>query len=348
MAVMDYSKKLNSKAAALKPSGIRKFFDISEQMDNVISLGVGEPDFQTPWHIRRAGIESLEGGKTRYTANRGMEPLRKEIVKYMKRRFNLTYDPNEVVVTVGGSEAIDLAVRALVEPGDEVLIPQPSFVCYEPIVTLAGGVPVTIELKSYNNFVLTPEQLEAKITSKTKALVLPYPSNPTGGIMLRQDLEKIAPIIKKHDLMVISDEIYAELTFGEDRHVSIAEIEDMWERTVIVSGFSKTYSMTGWRLGYALAPEPIISLMTKIHQFAIMSAPTTSQYAAIDALKNGDNDIKKMRNEYNARRRLVVNGFNEIGLTCFEPLGAFYAFPSIKSTGLTSEEFCEKLLYSKK
>lgn len=346
--MMDYTKKLNSKAAALKPSGIRRFFDISEQMENVISLGVGEPDFQTPWHIRRAGIESLENGKTRYTANRGMEPLRKEISAYMKRRFNLEYNNSEVLVTVGGSEAIDLAVRAIVERGEEVLIPQPSFVCYEPIVELAGGVPVVIELKSDNDFVLTPEQLEEKITPNTKALVLPYPCNPTGGIMRKADLEKIAPIIKKYDLMVISDEIYAELTYSGERHVSIAEIDDMWERTIIVSGFSKAYSMTGWRLGYALGPDPVISLMTKIHQFAIMSAPTTAQYAAIDALKNGDSDIEKMVAEYDTRRRLVVDGFNKIGMSCFEPLGAFYVFPCIKSTGLTSEEFCEKLLYSKK
>ena len=348
MAVMDYNKILNPTAASLKPSGIRRFFDISEQMENVISLGVGEPDFQTPWHIRHAGIESLESGKTRYTANRGMESLRKEITVYMKRRFELSYSPNEVLVTVGGSEAIDLAIRALVTSGDEVLIPQPSFVCYEPIVQLAGGTPVVIELKADNDFVLTPEQLEAKITDKTKVLVLPYPSNPTGGIMRRSDLEKIAPIIKKHNIMVISDEIYAELTYSGERHISIAEIDDMWERTIIVSGFSKAYSMTGWRLGYALGPEPIIALMTKIHQFAIMSAPTTSQSAAIDALKNGDADIKRMVDEYDARRRLVVSGFNEMGLTCFEPLGAFYVFPCIKSTGLTSEDFCEKLIYSKK
>ncbi len=346
--MIDYSKKLNSRATALKPSGIRKFFDISEKMTDVISLGVGEPDFQTPWHIRQAGIESLEGGKTRYTSNRGMEPLRKEIANYMKRRFELDYDLSEVLVTVGGSEAIDLAIRALVDTGDEVIIPQPSFVCYEPIVKLAGGASVVVELKAENNFILTPEQLEEKITDKTKVLVLPYPSNPTGAVMPKEALEKIAPIIIKHDLMVVSDEIYAELTFNNNRHISIAEIEGMKERTIIVSGFSKAYSMTGWRLGYALAPEPIITLMTKIHQFAIMSAPTTSQYAAIEALKNGDEDIKKMVSEYNSRRRLVVKGFNKIGLTCFEPLGAFYAFPCIKSTGLSSEEFCEKLLYSKK
>lgn len=348
MAVIDYKDILNKTAYSLKPSGIRRFFDISEQMENVISLGVGEPDFQTPWHIRQAGIDSLENGKTKYTANKGMEPLRKEICNYVKRRFNLEYSPAEAVVTVGGSEAIDLAVRALVNPGDEVLIPQPSFVCYEPITALAGGVPVTIELKAENNFVLTPEQIEEKITDKTKILILPFPCNPTGAIMSKEDLEKIAPVIKKHNLLVLSDEIYAELTYSGNRHVSIAEIDGMWERTVIVSGFSKAYSMTGWRLGYALGPEPIIALMTKIHQFAIMSAPTTSQYAAIDALKNGDDDILKMRDEYDSRRRLVVSGFNKIGLTCFEPLGAFYVFPCISSTGLTSEEFCEKLLYSKK
>lgn len=348
MAVMDYSKKLNPVAVDIKPSGIRKYFDISEQMDNVISLGVGEPDFQTPWHIRHAGIEALEKGKTRYTANRGMIALREEIVTYMKRRFELNYTAEDVLVTVGGSEAIDLAVRALVKSGDEVLIPQPSFVCYEPIVQLAGGKPVIIELKAENNFVLTPEQIEEKITDKTKLLILPFPCNPTGAIMRKSDLEKIAPIIKKHDLMVISDEIYAELTFSGERHVSIAEIDGMLERTIIVSGFSKAYSMTGWRLGYAIGPTPVIALMTKIHQFAIMSAPTTSQYAAIDALKNGDNDIQSMLDEYDSRRRLIVDGFNKIGLTCFEPLGAFYAFPCIRSTGLTSDEFCEKLLYSKK
>ncbi len=346
--MIDYKNILNKTAYSLKPSGIRRFFDISEQMENVISLGVGEPDFQTPWHVRQAGIESLENGKTKYTANKGMEPLRKEICNYVKRRFNLEYSPAETVVTVGGSEAIDLAIRALVNSGDEVLIPQPSFVCYEPITALAGGVPVTIELKAENNFVLTPEQIKEKITDKTKLLILPFPCNPTGAIMNKEALEKIAPVIKKHNLFVLSDEIYAELTYSGDRHVSIAEIDGMWERTVIVSGFSKAYSMTGWRLGYALGPEPIISLMTKIHQFAIMSAPTTSQYAAIDALKNGDDDILKMRDEYDNRRRLIVNGFNKIGLTCFEPLGAFYVFPCISSTGLTSEEFCEKLLYSKK
>ena len=346
--MIDYSKKLNSTACALKPSGIRKFFDITEKMSDVISLGVGEPDFKTPWHIRHAGIVSLEGGKTRYTANRGLLELRSEISSFSKRKYNLNYDIDEILVTVGGSEAIDLAVRTVVEPGDEVLIPQPSFVCYEPIVRLAGGVPVIIELTEKNNFVLTPEQIKSRITAKTKAIIVPYPCNPTGGIMVRKDLEKIAEVIKENDLFVISDEIYAELTYSENRHVSIGEIEGMRERTIIASGFSKTYSMTGWRLGYALAPREIAAVMTKIHQFAIMSAPTTSQYAAIEAIKNGDNDIKKMVEEYDMRRRIIVEGFRKIGLHCFEPLGAFYVFPCIRSTGLTSEEFCEQLLYSKK
>ncbi len=348
MAVIDYSNKLNPTVVELKPSGIRRFFDLSEQMKGVISLGVGEPDFQTPWHIRYAGISSLQSGKTRYTANRGLQNLREEISTFTKRKYNLNYTADEVLVTVGGSEAIDLAIRVLVKPGDEVLIPQPCFVCYEPIVRLAGGIPVIINLTADNNFVLTPEQIEEKISDKTKVVILPYPGNPTGGIMPKEDLERLVPVIKKYDLMVISDEIYAELTYGNKRHTSIAELPDMWERTVIVSGFSKTYSMTGWRLGYSLAPEPITALMTKIHQFAIMSAPTTSQYAAIEALKNGDDDIVAMREEYDTRRRLIVNGFRKIGLDCFEPLGAFYVFPSIKSTGLTSEEFCERLLYAKK
>ncbi len=346
--MIDYSKILNPIASQLKPSGIRKFFDITEQMDHVISLGVGEPDFKTPWHIRRAGIESLEAGKTRYTANKGMEELCREIVSYTKRKIGISYDTDEVLVTVGGSEAIDGAIRALVTPGEEVLVPMPSFVCYEPIIRLAGGIPVPIELTADNSFVLTAEQIENKVTKNTKALILPYPGNPTGAIMKREDLEKIAPTIIKHNLFVLSDEIYAELTYTDDRHVSIAEIEGMKERTVIISGFSKTFSMTGWRLGYAIGPEPIIKLMTKIHQFAIMSAPTTSQYAAIEALKNGDEDVRAMVEEYDARRRLIVDGFRKIGLDCFEPLGAFYVFPSIKSTGLTSEEFCEKLLYAKK
>lgn len=345
---MDYNKYLNPVAVGLKPSGIRRFFDITEKMQDVISLGVGEPDFKTPWHIRHAGIASLENGKTRYTANRGLLTLREEICRFVKRRYNLNYAVNEVLVTVGGSEAIDVAVRALVAPGDEVLVPQPSFVCYEPIVTLAGGQPVGIELSAKDQFILTPEKLEQHITPKTKALVLPFPCNPTGAVMRRGDLEKIAAVIKKHDLFVISDEIYAELTYGGERHVSIAEIDGMRERTVIASGFSKTYSMTGWRLGYALAPKEITTIMTKIHQFAIMSAPTTSQYAAIEALRHGDEDITRMAEEYDTRRRLIVDGFRRIGLDCFEPQGAFYVFPCIKSTGLSSEDFCEQLLYAKK
>jgi len=346
--MIDYNKYLNPEALNIKPSGIRKFFDITETMTNVISLGVGEPDFYTPWHIRSAGIASLDNGKTRYTANRGMEELRIEICKFLNRKYNLEYNAKtDVVVTVGGSEAIDLAVRSLVKAGDEVLIPEPSFVCYEPIVKLAGGVPIIIELKAENNFVLTKEQIAEKLTSKTKALILPYPGNPTGAIMNREELMSIKDIIIDNNLFVISDEIYAELTYSDDRHCSIAEIEGLKERTVVISGFSKTYAMTGWRLGYAVGPKEIIAVMIKIHQFAIMSAPTTSQYAAIEALKNGDADIMKMKAEYDNRRRIVVNGFREIGLECFEPKGAFYVFPSIKSTGLTSDEFCEKLLYSK-
>ncbi len=346
---MDYNKYVNTTAAGIKPSGIRKFFDISDTMEGVISLGVGEPDFRTPWHIRNAGISSLENGQTRYTSNWGMEALRTEICRFMKRKYNLSYDPHhEVLVTVGGSEAIDIAVRTIIKPGDEVLIPQPSFVCYEPIVQLAGGTPVIIELKDEDNFVLKPEQIEEKVTEKTKAIVLPYPCNPTGAIMTKEDLLAIKDVIIKNDLLIISDEIYAELTFGEHRHVSVAEIEGLSERTILVSGFSKTYSMTGWRLGFACGPAPLLALMTKLHQYAIMCAPTTAQYAAIEALKNGDDDILNMKNEYNTRRRLILEGFRELGLSCFEPKGAFYVFPCIKSSGLSSDEFCERLLYSKK
>lgn len=346
---MDYNKYVNTTAADIKPSGIRKFFDISDTMEGVISLGVGEPDFRTPWHIRNAGINSLENGQTRYTSNWGMEALRTEICKFMKRKYNLSYDPHhEVLVTVGGSEAIDIAVRTIIKPGDEVLIPQPSFVCYEPIVQLAGGTPVIIELKDEDNFVLKPEQIKEKVTEKTKAIVLPYPCNPTGAIMTKEDLLAIKDVIIKNDLLIISDEIYAELTFGEHRHVSVAEIEGLSERTILVSGFSKTYSMTGWRLGFACGPAPLLALMTKLHQYAIMCAPTTAQYAAIEALKNGDDDILNMKNEYNTRRRLILEGFRELGLSCFEPKGAFYVFPCIKSSGLSSDEFCERLLYSKK
>lgn len=347
--MIDYGKVLNKTVTEMKPSGIRKFFDIAATMDDVISLGVGEPDFQTPWQIRKAGIESLERGKTKYTSNWGLIELRKEICTYLKRKFNLEYNPqNEVLVTVGGSEAIDAAIRALVEPGDEVIIPQPSYVCYEPITALAGGKPVIVNTKSENDFKLTAEELKTAITSKTKVLILPYPSNPTGAIMEREDLLAISEVLKGTDIIVLSDEIYAELTFGGKKHVSPASLEELYERTITVNGFSKAFSMTGWRLGYACGPKPIIDQITKIHQYAIMSSPTTSQYAAIEALKNCDEDVRYMLKEYDMRRRLMVSGFNKIGLTCREPKGAFYSFPSIKSTGLTSEEFCEKLLYSKK
>ena len=347
--MIDYSRVLNKTVTEIKPSGIRRFFDIAATMDNVISLGVGEPDFQTPWQIRKAGINSLEKGKTKYTSNKGDAKLLEEISTYMKRKFGLTYNPlNEILVTVGGSEAIDAAIRALVAVGDEVIIPQPSYVCYEPITRLAGGVPVIINTKAENDFKVTPEELKAAITDKTKVLVLPYPCNPTGAIMEREDLEKLADVLKDTDIMVLSDEIYAELTFGGKPHVSPASVDCMFERTVTINGFSKAFSMTGWRMGYACAPAPIMEQMIKIHQFAIMCAPTTSQYAAIEALKNCDGEVEYMVNEYNMRRRIMVAGFNRIGLTCREPKGAFYAFPSIESTGMTSEEFCEKLLHSKK
>lgn len=345
---MNYDNFLNEKIKTTKPSGIRKFFDIANEMDNVISLSIGEPDFQTPWHIREVGIESLENGKTWYTPNRGLSELRKEICKYYSRRFGVSYDPDgSTLVTVGGSEAIDAALRCLVEPGDEVLIPQPCFVCYEPLTIMAGGTPVIIETKAENGFRVTPEEIEEKITDKTKLLILPYPNNPTGGIMTREDYEKIAPVVEKYNLLVISDEIYAELTYG-GKPTSFASVSGMKERTIVVSGFSKAYAMTGWRLGYALGPTELISQMTKLHQYAIMSAPTTAQYAAIEALKNGDDDIREMREQYDMRRRLIVNGFNSMGLTCFEPKGAFYVFPCIKSTGMTSDEFATNLLRSKR
>ena len=347
--MIDYSKVLNKSVSEIKPSGIRKFFDIAEQMDDVISLGVGEPDFPTPWHIRSEGIRSLEKGKTRYTSNHGLLLMRQEIARFMERKYSVSYHPeNEILVTVGGSEAIDGAIRAIVEPGDEVIIPQPSYVCYEPITVLAGGVPVIIETKSENEFKITPEELKAVITSKTKALILPYPCNPTGAVMRKNDLEAIAEVLKDTNIVVISDEIYAELTFGGEKHTCFSSIEGMKERTIIVNGFSKAYSMTGWRMGFACGPAEILNQITKIHQFAIMCAPTTSQYAAIEALKNGDDDIARMVEEYDMRRRIIVDGFNRIGLTCREPLGAFYAFPCISSTGMSSDEFCEKLLYSKK
>ena len=342
--MIDYNMLINRTVLETKPSGIRKFFDIAENMDNVISLGVGEPDFATPWHIRQAGIQSLEDKKTRYTANRGIAGLRNEVSNYLFRRFILKYDPKtDILITVGGSEGIDCAVRAVVNAGDEVIIPQPSFVCYEPIVRFAGGVPVFVNTVEENNFKLTAEQLKSAITDKTKLIILPYPCNPTGAIMSREDLEQIAEVIRETDILILSDEIYGELTYGAD-HVSVASIDGMSERTILIGGFSKTYSMTGWRMGYACANSVIMKQMVKIHQFAIMSAPTTSQYASIEALKNGDDDIIRMRNQYDARRRLMVNGFNKIGLHCFEPKGAFYAFPSIKSTGLSSDEFCEQLL----
>ena len=342
-------KMLNNIVSNMPPSGIRKFFDVAAEMEDCISLGVGEPDFVTPWHIRDEGIYSLEKGHTHYTSNAGLKELRQEICNYMKRRFDLSYDPmTQVVVTVGGSEAIDIFVRSIVEPGDEVLVCEPSFVCYKPIVQLAGGKPVVIETKAENEFRLTPDELKAAITPKTKALILPFPNNPTGAVMTKSDLEGIADVLRGTDIMVLSDEIYAELTYSDERHVSIAEIDGMYERTVIVSGFSKAYAMTGWRLGYALGHPTLIKAMTKVHQYAIMSAPTTAQYAAIEALKNGDDDIAMMRCEYNYRRQVIVKGFNTMGLECFEPRGAFYCFPCIKSTGLDSNSFCEKLLYSKK
>lgn len=339
---------LSSGAKNIPPSGIRRFFDIAAEMDNVISLGVGEPDFVTPWHIRYEGVYSLEKGHTHYTANKGLAELRKEISLYLNRRFNLSYDPmTQTIVTVGGSEAIDIFFRAVIEPGDEVLIPEPCFVCYKPITQLSGGVPIPLETKAENSFKLTADVLKKAITPKTKVLVLPYPNNPTGGIMTREDLEAIADVIRNTNIAVLSDEIYAELTYGR-KHVSFAEIDGMYERTMLVSGFSKAYAMTGWRLGYACGHPDLIAEMTKIHQYAIMSAPTAAQYAAIEALRNGDEDIELMHDEYNDRRKIIVKGFCDMGLDCFEPEGAFYAFPSIKSTGLSSNDFCEKLLYDMK
>lgn len=347
--MIDYDRFINNKIRTVKPSGIRKYFDIANEMGNVISLSVGEPDFQTPWHIREAGINSLQRGKTWYTPNRGFIELRREISNYFERRFDVTYNPeNQILVTVGGSEAIDAAIRTIISEGDEVLIPEPSFVCYNPLTKLSDGIPVIIETKAENGFRLTAEELESKITPKSKLLILPFPNNPTGAVMRREHLEEIAAVVRKHDLFVLSDEIYSELTYGDTRHVSFASLEGMAERTVVINGFSKSYAMTGWRLGYALGPKEIIDQMTKLHQFAIMSAPTTAQYAAIEALKVGDSDIEYMRNEYNIRRRLIVDGFTRLGLTCFEPEGAFYIFPSIKSTGFSSDEFCSNLIRSQR
>lgn len=339
---------LSKRIVEIEPSGIRKFFDIVNEMEDAISLGVGEPDFDTPWHIRDEGIFSLEKGRTFYTSNAGLKELKQEIAKYIYRKCNITYDyKKEIMVTVGGSEAIDIAMRAMLDPGDEVLIPQPIYVSYEPCAILANGTPVIIELKEENEFRLTKEELEAAITPKTKLLVLPFPNNPTGAVMERKDLEEIAEVIKEHDIFVLSDEIYAELTYcGE--HVSIASLPGMKERTVLINGFSKAYAMTGWRLGYACAPAEILEQMLKIHQFAIMCAPTTSQYAAISALRNGDDDVMKMREEYNERRRYLVHRFKEMGLQCFEPFGAFYIFPSIQEFGMTSEEFANRFLREEK
>lgn len=347
--MMDYSKLISPGIQALAPSGIRKFFDIAAEMKDAISLGVGEPDFVTPWAVREAGIYSLEKGRTHYSANSGLLELRNEICTYLARKYNLRYDPKtETLVTVGGSEAIDLLIRAIIGPGDEVIIPEPCFVCYKPCTLMAGGTPVTIQTEEKDNFKLTPEKLLEKITPKSKLLILPFPNNPTGAVMTREDLEKIAKIVEEHDLFVLSDEIYGELTYTGEPHVPFASIPGMQERTVTVNGFSKAFAMTGWRLGYACGPEPVIKQMTKIHQYAIMCAPTTSQFAAIEALRSCDEDVEYMCTEYDHRRRVMVNGFREMGLSCFEPLGAFYVFPNISSTGLTSEEFVTKLLYEKK
>ena len=344
---MDYDKLIAPAAAAMRPSGIRKFFDLAAEMPECISLSVGEPDFKTPWAIREAGIESLEMGHTKYTSNAGLKELRIEISRYLERRMDLRYDPmREILVTVGGSEAIAMCIRTLVAPGDEVIIPEPCFVCYDPITTLSGGVPVHLTCKAEDQFRLSPEALRKAITPRTKLLIMPYPNNPTGAVMPREDLEAVAEVLRGTGIVVLSDEIYAELTYGP-RHVSIASLPGMRERTVVVNGFSKSYAMTGWRLGYACGPEPILRVMTKIHQSAIMSAPTTSQYAAVVALRECDNEIEQMREEYNMRRRLVVKGFNDLGLTCFEPQGAFYIFPSIQSTGMTSQAFCSALLEAK-
>lgn len=347
--MIDYEKIVSPVVSALPPSGIRKFFDIVAEMDDAISLGVGEPDFTTPWAIREAGIYSLEKEQTHYTANAGLMELREEICNYNKRKYGVSYDPKtEVVVTVGGSEAIDLMIRALINPGDEVLIPEPCFVCYKPCTVMAGGIPVPIETKEEDEFRLLPEQLKAKITDKTKLLILPFPNNPTGGVMSKADLEAIAEVLRDTNVMVLSDEIYGELRYGEEKHTPFSAIDGMKERTVVVNGFSKAFAMTGWRLGYAVGPAPIIKLMTKIHQYGIMSAPTTAQFAAIEALKNCDDEVEEMRCEYNYRRRFIVDGFRAMGLSCFEPLGAFYVFPCIKSTGMTSEEFCQRLLEEEK
>ena len=344
---MNYDELLAPAAKAMRPSGIRKFFDLAADMPHCISLGVGEPDFKTPWSVRDAGIRSLELGRTKYTANSGLKELRGEICNYLQRRFDLHYKEESILVTVGGSEAIDLTIRAVVQPGDEVIIPEPCFVCYEPITQLTGGVPVHIATRAEDQFRLTADQLRAAITPRTKLLIFPYPNNPTGAVMSAAEMEEIAAVLRETNVLVLSDEIYSELTYGLDRHVSIASLPGMAERTIVVNGFSKSYAMTGWRLGYAAGPAPLVKVMTKIHQSCIMSAPTTSQYAAITALRQCDDQIEMMRDEYNRRRRYVVKALNDMGLTCFEPRGAFYVFPSIQISGLTSSEFCEQLLREK-
>ena len=344
---MNYDELLAPAAKAMRPSGIRKFFDLAADMPHCISLGVGEPDFKTPWSVRDAGIRSLELGRTKYTANSGLKELRGEICNYLQRRFDLHYKEENILVTVGGSEAIDLTIRAVVQPGDEVIIPEPCFVCYEPITQLTGGVPVHIATRAEDQFRLTADQLRAAITPRTKLLIFPYPNNPTGAVMSAAEMEEIAAVLRETNVLVLSDEISSELTYGLDRHVSIASLPGMAERTIVVNGFSKSYAMTGWRLGYAAGPAPLVKVMTKIHQSCIMSAPTTSQYAAITALRQCDDQIEMMRDEYNRRRRYVVKALNDMGLTCFEPRGAFYVFPSIQISGLTSSEFCEQLLREK-
>lgn len=345
---MNYESILSKRIQEVPPSGIRRFFDILEEMKDAISLGVGEPDFVTPWHIRDAGIYSLEKGKTRYTSNAGLAELRREIAAYQERRFGLKYDfAHQVVVTVGGSEGIDLTFRCLLNPGDEVIVPVPSFVCYGPLVSMAGGTPVYVETKAEDDFRLTAQEVRAAITPRTKCLVLPFPNNPTGAVMGREDLEAIADVLRGTDIIVLSDEIYAELTYGQ-HHVSMANLPDMYERTVVVNGFSKSYAMTGWRLGYVCGPRELVAQILKLHQYGIMSAPTTSQYAAVEAMRNGDRDIERMRDEYDGRRRYLLEGLRRIGLSCFEPKGAFYVFPDIRSSGLSSDDFCERFLLEEK
>lgn len=342
---MNYDELLAPAAKAMRPSGIRKFFDLAADMPHCISLGVGEPDFKTPWSVRDAGIRSLELGRTKYTANSGLKELRGEICNYLQRRFDLHYKEENILVTVGGSEAIDLTIRAVVQPGDEVIIPEPCFVCYEPITQLTGGVPVHIATRAEDQFRLTADQLRAAITPRTKLLIFPYPNNPTGAVMSAAEMEEIAAVLRETNVLVLSDEIYSELTYGLDRHVSIASLPGMAERTIVVNGFSKSYAMTGWRLGWAMGPKELMRHICKIHQFGIMSAPTTAQFAGIEAIRTGDDDIARMRDQYDLRRRFLLGELRSMGLDCFEPEGAFYIFPSIESTGLTSEEFCERLLH---